>query len=510
MAEDMRVFGVLSANGNPTGDKRTIAAPALRWTLPLPLRRAREDFGGHNGAVVVGSITDIKQAPTGELMYSAVLHDTPDGIAAYDEMYARYSASGLKYGVSVDLDDVVMVEDADDPEMAVVESGRLRGATLCDIPAYSTAYAVLASQLPQSLAAAGAALDTSYAEMIFFRGLGESLVAAGAPRTDLSRKWFSDPQLDGPTAITVTEDGRVYGHLALFDSCHIGFGGQCITPPRSATNYAYFNTGVVKVDGIFEIPVGHITLGTGHADARLSAGPAAEHYDNTGAVVADVVAGEDAYGVWFSGAVRDGVTPEQIREMRAAGVSGDWRTIKGNLEMVALLSVPVPGFPVPRMRAMVASGEITSLVASACFDTEAAVEDETVVEDAVEVEPSVDPAEVSPEDVAAAMAPAEPEDAEAPEDDDPETGETPDEPGTEEPEIKLADVVALIADLKAEIAALKAPVAEESPAEEAEPIEAVPGIERSQEDILAALDALVNGPRASTASILAELDAKVG
>ena len=500
----MRVVGVLSANGNPTGDKRTIGAPALRWTLPLALRRVREDFGGHNGAVVVGAIEDIKQAPTGELMYSGKLFDTPDGREAYDEMYVRYASSGLKYGISVDLDDVIMEEDPDDPEMAVVTSGRLRGATLCDIPAYATAYSVLESQV-----------------------MAPALVAAGSPRTDVPASWFQNPKLPEPTPMNVTAEGRIFGHAALWSSCHTAYGDMCVRPPRSATGYAYFNTGIVEAGGV-QIPVGHITMATGHADARLTAAPAADHYDNTGSVVADVVAGEDEHGIWLAGTVRDGVTPEQLRELRAVGkVSGDWRAINGNLEMVAMLAVPVPGFPVPRMRAMVASGSVQTLIASASFESEANVEENkesaNVTEDVtlgeepvVEVIPSVDPAEVAPEVVAAEMKPeVSEEDAEKVEEVVAKIEGGDSAPEEEPAPVKMEDIMALLVDLQGQIAELKGAKIENAPeveatvdAEPVEPVEAVPAIENSQEDILAALDRLVSGKGIS--DVLAELDAKVG
>lgn len=57
-----------------------------------------------------------------------------------------------------------------------------------------------------------------------------SLLAAA----DLKRppaEWFEDPKLDGPTPLTITDDGRVMGHLALWDTCHRGFDNACITPP---------------------------------------------------------------------------------------------------------------------------------------------------------------------------------------------------------------------------------------------------------------------------------------
>lgn len=171
---------------------------------------------------------------------------------------------------------------------------------------------------------------------------------------------FADPLLPGPTPLTV-RDGRVFGHLATWGTCHIGFAGQCVTPPKSAHGYAYFHTGeVLTADGA-SVAVGHITLGTGHADPALAARPAAAHYDNTGAVVADVAAGDDEYGIWISGRVRPHADEDSLR---AAALSGDWRRIGGSMELVAALAVNVPGFPIPRTEAAMVAGAQTALVAS--------------------------------------------------------------------------------------------------------------------------------------------------
>lgn len=180
----------------------------------------------------------------------------------------------------------------------------------------------------------------------------ESLVASG--HTAPPAEWFLDPEFEEVTPITVTDDGRIFGHLAQWGTCHIGIPGQCVTPPQSHSNYAYFRTGIIETaDG--PIPVGHITLDTGHADMSLSASSTMAHYDQTGMVVADVVAGEDDFGIWIAGAVRPHLDDEDMLALRSAPLSGDWRTIGGHLEMVAALGVNVPGFPVPRV-ALAASG----------------------------------------------------------------------------------------------------------------------------------------------------------
>lgn len=191
-----------------------------------------------------------------------------------------------------------------------------------------------------------------------------TLVAA-APPAIIDRTWFDNPGFTGPTPLSVdTKTGRLSGHIATWGTCHIGIDKVCVTPPKSKTDYAHFHLGVVNTtDG--ELSVGSLTLGTGHADLNMSANDTRRHYDHTGTAVAKVRAGEDEHGIWVAGALCEGVTEEQARTLAAAGgISGDWRSIGGNLELVAGLAVNVPGFPVPRP-ALAASGERqTALVAA--------------------------------------------------------------------------------------------------------------------------------------------------
>ncbi|MGW2213336.1 hypothetical protein, partial [Streptomyces sp. NPDC001781] len=60
-----------------------------------------------------------------------------------------------------------------------------------------------------------------------------------------------------------------------------------------------------------------------------------------------------------------GTSESRIRELRAAGqVSGDWRRIGGSLRLVGLLAVNVPGFPVPKLKTHLTSGQQLALVAA--------------------------------------------------------------------------------------------------------------------------------------------------
>ena len=173
-----------------------------------------------------------------------------------------------------------------------------------------------------------------------------SLVAGGgwcAPS-----EWFEDPKFDGLTPLTVTDDGRVFGHLAGWGTCHVGFEDVCVAPPRSASNYAYFLTGEVETT-TGPVPCGNITIGGGHAGRTLRPKAAIDHYDSTSSVVANVTCGEDDHGIWVAGCLRPDCDDETKAALRACPLSGDWRRIGGEMEMIAALSVPVQGFPVPRV-----------------------------------------------------------------------------------------------------------------------------------------------------------------
>jgi hypothetical protein len=189
-----------------------------------------------------------------------------------------------------------------------------------------------------------------------------TLVASTPKRYPSS--WFKDPHLDSLTPLSISEDGQVFGHLCGWETCHVGYGSTCVTPPHSASSYAHFLTGEVLTDDGGSVPVGQITLGGGHADSRSSAKAAMAHYDSTSAAVVDVSAGEDEHGIWLAGHLRDGVTDAQVEALRASALSGDWRTIGGNLELIAALAVNSPGFSVPRVRVAASSGTQVSLVAA--------------------------------------------------------------------------------------------------------------------------------------------------
>lgn len=371
--------GPIAFEGIVTGDNRMMDHGTFYWEdLPLSLRKLPADYGRHDGAVAVGRVDRIERRPGGVIWGEGVIDMSSEhGVEA-----ARLIDDKISNGVSVDPDDVsfeirIKAELLDsmlgeDPEGAgfamadgegrvtvlkqrsgdqleVWTAARIRGVTLCDIPAFSQARIGLLE-------------DAEYAAPV----LEPTLVASSAPSCP-PLEWFEDPKFDGPAAMTVTDEGRVFGHAAAWESCHISYPGECKPPPRSPSGYAYFHTGAMHVMAngqVRKIAIGRLTVGTGHAGDRASAAATLAHYDNTGTAVAYVRAGEDQYGIWIAGAILPQATDEQVRTLMASPPSGDWRTIGGQLEMVAVLHVNVGGFALPRPAGFIASGEVQSLVAA--------------------------------------------------------------------------------------------------------------------------------------------------
>lgn len=182
------------------------------------------------------------------------------------------------------------------------------------------------------------------------------------------REWFVEPTDVTPTgALTVTQEGRVYGYIAPAGVRHRSFGHKSVYVPLKNVDYGRFMGGETIVADGGRVATGAITMGCGHAttDYPLNAAEAKDHYDNTCALVATVCAGENKNGVWIAGALLPDVTPHQVRRMMACRLSGDWRPHmdkSGWRELTAALLVPVPGFPMARSApsVQVAEGQLVA------------------------------------------------------------------------------------------------------------------------------------------------------
>lgn len=360
-----------------SGDGRKFKKNAISVrALPLPLLWQIKTADGHNGSVVVGRIDKMERTENG-IGNAHGVFDTN----SYGKEAERMVRQGFLRGVSADLDRFEASEDARDEaadspkekkiggDKITITKARVMAVTIVPKPAFEECKIYLddvagapgesqeenMEQIPDGVYVEED-MDPMDAAAIVACG-----ILAGAIPTVPPADWFTNPQLSGPTPLTVDDLGRVFGHVASWQTDHIGMRSGT-RAPKSRTGYAYFHTGVVRADDGKDYPVGQLTLAGGHASLEASALEAARHYDDTGSAIADVHAGEDAYGIWVAGALRPNATPEQIRALRASAPSGDWRPINGALELVAVCQVNVPGFPIARAR--VASGQVYALVAA--------------------------------------------------------------------------------------------------------------------------------------------------
>ena len=354
-----------------SGDGRRFEKGAITIReLPLPLMWQIKTEDGHNGSVVVGRIDTMERIEGGIGNAYGVFDTSPNGREA-----ERLVRNGFITGVSADLD---QFEASEEPgalsqdgtkdsskigtDKLLIHKARVMGTTIVPKPAFQQCKIyIVENETPKEEQVIQDGIHVDEVDPVEATALVACGLVAGVIPVVPPRNWFSNPDLKQPTPLTVDDEGRVFGHIAAWHVDHIGLS-QGTRPPRSRSKYAYFHTGVVRTDDGTDIPVGQLTLAGGHASMSANAAQAARHYDDTGSAVADVHAGEDAFGIWVSGALRPGTQPEQIRALRASAPSGDWRPIGRNLELVAVCQVNVPGFPIARAR--VASGAIMALVAA--------------------------------------------------------------------------------------------------------------------------------------------------
>ena len=373
--------GVIIVEGIESGDGRKIQENGLTWRdLPLPLMLQVENQPGHSGSVIAGSITHLERVGQDIVGYGKF----DSGEAGTEAR--RLLGEGTMRGVSADIDmaeieweipeseipDGDVTEDElldllyDDRAIMVLTEGRIMGATLTPFPAFQEAYVEVLeveSGDEEGLVASGGPAQyvwrqhgaTSFTTPDKEARAMVASAGAGTLRQHIPEvppaDWFSQAASEGAYPVTVEVNGQIHGYAAQWGSCHIGFADHCEPVPASSCAYAMFRTGNTQVrtqEGDRLVATGPIFADTFHPDLYASASDAYAHYADTGTAVADVAVFEDAHGIQIRGAVRPSATSDQIRALRGADISPDWRPDQyGHLECVALLAVNCSGFLVP-------------------------------------------------------------------------------------------------------------------------------------------------------------------
>lgn len=375
--------------GERTSDRRVLDPHAINFNrlppLPIRLQTTQPESGGHAGAEVCGVIDQITRDGLVIVCDGRLDLGSPAGQEA-----SRLITSGILQTWSPDVGDVVkdmeiLAEDEDGIPQDFVEhvvEGELLGATIVALPALDSAVIELLDDSgnvirPAPSRSGPPATDAmtrtddpvphetvdEVAESAELPIRHSPVIACSGPANPPA-SFFSDPHLpDLQRYITITADGRVYGHLAGWGECHIGHTGVCIEPPRE-DNYSYFHIGQVRTADGTLVATGPIALRGGHAELSATPTQAQSHYDDTDKAVMDVAVGPDPHGIWFSGSLRPDTTEEAVRRIMASGVSGDWREIDGSLRLIGICSVNTPGFPKVRLAASADTPRVTALVAA--------------------------------------------------------------------------------------------------------------------------------------------------
>lgn len=407
---------MLAPIGLSTGDGRRFATGGITLdSVPMPFEWARAREGGHDGAVSIGVV----QAATIATVKDALAADliSADSVKGLDSKLEAVWASGEMFddadreemprlaedvaeamhlmragtlGPSVDLDSfegVPVIEGTDDPvtweqieqyyeengeepklELLITE-GRVRAATLVSIPAFAETSRPLElledDPADEQAAAEGETLAADPREHF-----AELLASVGTEVRRFLAADFDMPVLTGPTPITFDWDnGRVFGHIATWQTCHVGYADVCITAPRDESgDYSWFNRFPVETSDGGTVWAGRLTVGGRHAGLELSASSAMAAYDGK-TVAAHVRAYEDAHGIVVAGVLELAADSPQRAVLDRRKVSGDWRETPGGMSLVEVLALSPgprahaePGFPIPGTFSR--SGRQTALTAA--------------------------------------------------------------------------------------------------------------------------------------------------
>jgi hypothetical protein len=214
-----------------TGDGRIFKKESITIReLPLPLLWQIKTGQGHDGSVVVGQITYMERTTEG-IGNAYGVFDT----GAYGREAERLVRHGFIRGVSADMDkfetDDEITEDENgqksedsNPSKINIKSARVMAVTIVPKPAFQECFIQIVGGAEESHQKEAMTPDGIYVDEIDPLG-ASALVAcgivAGAIPLTPPASWFENPKLQGPTPLTLDDDGRVYGHIAAW---HVEIG----------------------------------------------------------------------------------------------------------------------------------------------------------------------------------------------------------------------------------------------------------------------------------------------
>jgi 2'-5' RNA ligase len=371
----------LVPEGIPTDDGRFWALGAISWREPpLTLLVLDENTeGGHLGAVACGHIDQITKhglSASAAMVVGAGAMDS--GELGRDT--ARRVEEGTLAGISVDLairafgvrdpetGEIIPSEEMEEDEWTGLILGNLQfagldvvvgAATIVPFPAHAEARiamlasgelhrvedALLASARVPGLVEVEGDLHL-FVERPFSLAAPRVFTACSAGPLKAPASWFEKPRLTEPTVLTVTAEGRIFGHVSS-KACHNGYQDRCLQAAPIGDGL-HFHTAYHETDAGDLVRVGRITVKP-HAPRGASMANVQAHYDDARRVAAFVRAYDDEFGIVVAGVTRSDAPPELLRDFLGNPPSIDQR--RG--VTLGVSSVPVPGLPILQPEALI-------------------------------------------------------------------------------------------------------------------------------------------------------------
>src|SRR5699024_3857264 len=208
--------------------------------FPLPVMWVKQTGYGHENAFTIG-VMEAARVDGNRVLASGYLLNTTEADEAAEQI-----GHGVT-GPSVDLGAVDwMATDASGKEITEDEyiDALERGEEL-DVYQTLTAATLMGVTLVSTPAFGGTTLTLNDDRAERDVSVAASITASAAqPYVEPvhSPAMFADTGFTGPTPLRMDPDGRISGHLACYGTCHVGITDQCVTVPRSHTDYAHFHT----------------------------------------------------------------------------------------------------------------------------------------------------------------------------------------------------------------------------------------------------------------------------
>jgi hypothetical protein len=383
-AEGPGWLAVVAIEGLETPDHRMAEKGSLsNRTLPLPITWA-PTCDDHENDVVVGQVTEVFRE--GDEVRARGTWDTSDAAIEVrrlvDEQVLRWVSMVIDTPRAWEVranEDACLTDDGPDEGTEcifteVILDADIAKITVVDHPAWPGSVIVPGdAEIPALTDRGRPAADVSTATDIPTPAdaLVASVTAAELSptwwfhRSDLPpSSWFDDPEFTSYTPITITDEGRIFGHFAP-DVEHVSGYGR---PPRGAefSDHRFHVRPQPTSDGRV-VDVGIVVGGVGHAPEGLSIAQVQQYYagGRDALEVARVRVGLDTHGLWGTGMINPTLDDDQIYQAATLGFSVDYRRPRwgvGPWDLIAISSgILVEGYSKGR-ESLVACGSQTRLI----------------------------------------------------------------------------------------------------------------------------------------------------